>query len=77
MSFIRNSLLGKICIGLLATSTLSNVGGQIIVPKLAPITGKPIGMGFRVEQKTVQQFMRAMQEFLPHFLTFDIDLETH
>ena len=77
MSIIRNSLIGKICISLLATSTLSIVGGQIIVPKLAPLTGKPIGMGFRVQQKTVKEFMKAMQEFLPHFLTFDVNLETH
>ena len=50
MSFIRNSIIVKICVGLLTTSTLTHVGGQIVVPKLSKLEGKPIGMGFRVQQ---------------------------
>jgi len=32
-------------------------------------------MGFRIQQRTVEELKKAMQYFLPHYVTFDIDLD--
>lgn len=78
MSRFNKSLLGKICVALFVGSgaiSAQLLGGNI--PKMEPIENKPVGMGLRIQQRTVEEFMKSMQEFLPHFVTYDLDLEKH
>ena len=44
------------------------------LPKLRDVTGRPAGMGLRLQQRTVNEFKSAMGKFLPHFLTYDIGI---
>jgi hypothetical protein len=43
-------------------------------PDIREAKERPAGIGVRLQQRTVNQLKKAMQEFLPHFITYDIGL---
>ena len=66
--FIRKSVFATAFIAIIVTQ------GFISFTNEVQAINQPAGMGLRITELQIEHFKVALERFLPHYITFDLDL---